>query len=187
MRLVTREYGEYIGWSDDSHCYHSTFLSSYNLLCEDDPDDFVTLEIPADSMTTDSDAPPLERDMRRKGGFLDNLRKNRNSAGAGITVITGKKRIMGRGGGAKGGVRDSDGAAAVALHDLGDEPRVLQEDIVARHPEAADRVGELSSGKERNRGVFEPAAENHCSSLDVSLVHAQNIQTKISKPMSKCI
>ena len=44
---------------------------SYDLLAEDDPDDFVTLELPADSATTDSDAPPLElSEIKRKGMYI---------------------------------------------------------------------------------------------------------------------
>ncbi len=96
---------------------------SYDLLAEDDPDDFVTLELPADSATTDSDAPPLElTEIKRKGGFLENLRRNRSSS-AGITVITGK-RPMRVSGGVEGGVR---GKNALPLHELADEqPCVVQ-------------------------------------------------------------
>lgn len=97
--------------------------SSYDLLCEDDPDDFVTLEIPTDAMTTDSDAPPPS-DMRRKGGFLDNIRRGRNLGGM-TTVITGSKRM--RGGMAGGGGKVAEGSKVVALHELSDDARVVQE------------------------------------------------------------
>ena len=93
------------------------------MLCEDDPDDFVTLEIPTDAMTTDSDAPPPS-DVRRKGGFLDNIRRGRNLGGV-TTVITGSKRM--RGGMAGGGAKAVEGSKVVALHELSDDPRVVQE------------------------------------------------------------
>lgn len=126
-------------------------VHSYDLLCEDDPDDFVTLEIPTDSMTTDSDAPPPELDSRRKGGFLESIRRSRNMSG--ITVITGNRRMRGISGGvgvAKGGAGNPlEGTKApLPLHDLGDEPRVLQGaevGVASRHPEAANLVGTLDT------------------------------------------
>ena len=63
------------------------------MLCEDDPDDFISVEIPVDSANTDSDAPPLElAQMKKKGKFLDSLRRNHSSGEMRKTVITGRRR-----------------------------------------------------------------------------------------------
>lgn len=97
---------------------------------EDDPEDFVAIEIPSDSATADSDAPILElTELRRKSGFLDKLRRNRNLSG--MTVITGSRRMRGGGGGARedrvGGVGEgAEYGKKMALHELADEARVMQ-------------------------------------------------------------
>ena len=106
------------------------------MLCEDDPDDFVTVEIPTDSTTTDSDAPPLQ--LEKKGGFLDSLRKPRSLGNT--VVITGGRR---RGG--KGGItrpREQDYGKGLAIHELSDEQCVIQGESEAGVGSNLEKTGE---------------------------------------------
>ena len=99
--------------------YTCNFFPSYDLLYEEDPDDFVAIELPSDSATVDNDSLLELTDFRRKGGFLEKLRRNRNMGG--VTVITGGRRQ-------KDGKDVAGGGEKVkALHELADtESRVMQ-------------------------------------------------------------
>jgi len=101
-------------------------LFSYNLLCEDDPDDFISVEIPMDAVTTDSDAPPLElTEIKKKGKFLESLRRNHTSSGdMQKTVVTGRRRSgrisMGSGDrGSRSSGKVKGGGSSVSPHKMG--------------------------------------------------------------------
>jgi hypothetical protein len=133
-------------------------------LCEDDPDDFVTLEMPTDSMTTDSDAPPLELETKRKSGFLDSIRKGgRNMSG--LTVITGNKRMRNRSGGELTAVEGEK--PKLPLHDLGDEACVLQGERREEEEEATREAADCVGGLGRVSGM-EHEVEEYYHSREVS-------------------
>ena len=109
-------------------------LPSYDLLCEDDPDDFVAVEIPSDA---DSDSALLElMEIHRKGRFLDKLRSNRSMAG--VTVITGGRQRS----------RAKMQAEKVqALHELADnEARVMQGGDEGEEGEESSEESSSSTG-----------------------------------------
>ena len=117
------------------HMLHFCFRS-YNLLCEDNPDDFINVEMPIDSTTSDSDAPPLEiEEVKKKGHFLDSLRRNHGPGGVTKTVITGGRSRCGV------FIADRDmvgGARKLAIHEVTNDWPVLQPIEVEEDKERMD-------------------------------------------------